>query len=67
MKEIIFVVIESPEGGFEASAQIESIFTEADTWQELRENIIEAVSCHFDDAEKRLIRLHYVKEEILTV
>jgi hypothetical protein len=67
MKEIIFIVIESPEGGFEANALGESIFTEADNWEELRENIVEAVSCHYDDEEKKIIRLHFVKEEILTV
>ena len=42
MQEIIFVINESPEGGFEAEALGHSIFTEGETWAELKENIIEA-------------------------
>lgn len=66
--EIIFVVEESPEGGYEAKAIGHSIYTEADTLDELKEAIRDAVRCHFEDAEKpRIIRLHFVKEEILAV
>ncbi|MBN1591791.1 MAG: 2-oxoisovalerate dehydrogenase [Candidatus Coatesbacteria bacterium] len=49
-KEIIFQVEESPEGGFEAWALGYSIFTEADTLEELRQAIAEAVRCHFDSS-----------------
>lgn len=66
MQEIIFVIHESPEGGYEAEALGLSIFTEADDWNSLKESIIEAVGCHFDDNKKRIVRMHYVKEEILT-
>jgi len=48
MNEIIFIVEESPEGGFEAKALGHAIFTEADTIEELKENIREAIHCHFD-------------------
>ena len=66
MTEIIFLVQESPEGGYEARAASESIFTEADTLEELREMVRDAVSCHFEDEERpRLIRLHLVREEII--
>lgn len=65
MSEVILMVKESEEGGYEASALGHAIFTEADTWEELREQVKEAVLCHFDDNTSRLIRLHFVKDEIL--
>jgi hypothetical protein len=66
MQELIFVINESSEGGYEASALGISIFTEADTWSELKANIIEAVSCHFNDNVQRIVRMHFVKDEVLT-
>ncbi|MFO0788886.1 MAG: hypothetical protein U0805_05465 [Pirellulales bacterium] len=67
MSEIIFLVEEADEGGFTAQAVGESIFTEADTLDALRSNVREAVECHFDDGEApAIIRLHIVREEILT-
>ena len=48
--EIIFSVQESSEGGYEARALGHSIFTQADTMDELKVNVCEAVRCHFDDA-----------------
>ena len=67
MTEILFSVTEAPEGGFVAQAVGQDIFTEADTLEELRENIREAVECHFDEAQApRLIRLHIVRDEVLT-
>jgi hypothetical protein len=66
MTEIIFIVRESPEGGFEAQALSASIFTEADTLEELREQVKDAVACHFDESERpKLIRLHFVREEVI--
>jgi hypothetical protein len=67
MEEIIFVIKESPEGGYEAAALNHSIFTEADDWDQLKLNIKEAVSCHFEDEDQKLIRLHFVKDELMTV
>jgi predicted RNase H-like HicB family nuclease len=67
VSEVIFLVEEADEGGFTARAASESIFTEADTLDELRRNVREAVECHFDDGQApKLIRLHIVREEILT-
>jgi hypothetical protein len=66
MQEIIFLINESIDGGFEAEAIGLSIFTEADDWNTLKKNIIEAVSCHFDDDVKRIVRMHFVKDEVLT-
>ena len=64
--EIIFLVEESPEGGYEAKALSHSIYTEADSLNELREAVKDAVACHFEEAEKPgIIRLHFVREEVL--
>ena len=65
MEEIIFIVEESPEGGFIAKGLGVSIFTEGETMNELRTAVKEAVLCHFDDEKKRIIRLHIVKEEVI--
>jgi hypothetical protein len=68
MKEIIFVVEPAPEGGFTARALGASVFTEADTIEELHDNVRDAVRCHFEDAERpKVIRLHFVREEVLAV
>lgn len=67
--EIIFEVEESPEGGYVACALSESIVTQATTVEELRKNVREAVRCHFFDAPivPSIIRLHYVKDEVLSL
>ncbi|HRJ29535.1 MAG TPA: 2-oxoisovalerate dehydrogenase [Cyclobacteriaceae bacterium] len=68
MKELIFVIEESPEGGYEARALGESIFTEADNLKDLKVNIREAVLTHFDKGKHpRIIRLHFTKEELITL
>jgi hypothetical protein len=68
MTEILFTVDEAPEGGLTARAVGHSIFTEADTLDELRDNVREAVECHFDPGQTpKLIRLHIVRDEVLTV
>ena len=68
MNEIFFLVEEALEGGYTAKAIGESIFTEADTLNELKVNIREAVHCHFDDDKlPKIIRLHLVKEEVIVV
>ena len=66
-KEIIFLVEESPEGGYEATALGHPIFTEADTYEGLKGMVQDAVRCHFEEKERpRLIRLHLVKEEVIS-
>jgi hypothetical protein len=67
MSEVIFQVDEAPEGGFTARALGHSIFTEAETLEELRTNVRNAVHCHFDDGQgPGVIRLHFVRDEVLT-
>lgn len=67
MNEIIFLIEDDPENGFTARALGFSIFTEADSIDELKKNIIDALNCHFEKREDipEIIRLHYVREEIL--
>lgn len=68
MKEIIFLIEEAAEGGFTDKALGESNFTEGETLKEVKSNIKEAVGCHFEDAElPKLIRLHIVKDELMTL
>ena len=64
MQEIIFIVEESDEDGFIAKALSESIFTKAETMEDLRQVVKDAIKCHFDDEKQRTIRLHFVKEEV---
>jgi predicted RNase H-like HicB family nuclease len=67
VSEIIFLVEEADEGGYTARAVNESIFTEGDTLDDLRRNVREAVECHFEDGRSpKIIRLHIVREEIIT-
>jgi hypothetical protein len=47
--EIIFLVEDSDEGGYEAKALGYSIFTEAESLDDLKKNIKDAVHCHFED------------------
>ena len=66
--EIIFEVSDDElDGGYSASALGFGIHTEGGTLDELRRNIKEAADCYFDDSMERprLIRLHYVRDEVL--
>ena len=67
LQEMIFMVEEDPEGGYNAKALGESIFTQGETLDELKLNIKEALTCHFDNENEipGLIRLHIVKEELV--
>ena len=64
IKEIVFVVEEDPEQGYSAKALGYSIFTEGDSLPELKDNIKDAIKCHFDKNDMPLyVRLHIVTEE----
>lgn len=64
--EIIFSVREDEiDGGYNAAALGFDIFTQGDSLEELRANVREAVDVFFDDAGPKVIRLHFVKDEIL--
>jgi len=65
--EIIFLVEESLDGGYEAKALSEAIFTEAESIDELKLNIKDAVQCHFEENPPSVITLRFVKEETLAI
>jgi len=68
MSEVIFDVREdTTDGGFTASALGFGIHTQADTMEQLRANVREAVDCYFDglDDAPKIIRLHFVRDEVL--
>ena len=66
MSEIIFLVEEAPEGGYTARAVGESIFTQAASAGELHARVRDAVRCHFEvSAAPKLIRLHFVRDEVI--
>ncbi len=67
--ELIFEVRDAEEGGYWARALGHSIFTQAETWDELRANVQEVTSLHFEDSEEqpKMIQLHYVRDELIPV
>ena len=66
--ELIFMIEEAPEGGYTARALGESIFTEADDLPALHDQVRDAVRCHFPDGERpKVVRLHFVREEVIAV
>jgi len=67
--ELIFEVRDAEEGGYCARALGHSIFTQAETWDELRANVLEATLLHFEEAHEqpKLVQLHYVKDELIPV
>lgn len=69
MSELVFLVEDAPEGGYTARSLGESIFTEAEDWDTLKERIIDAVGCHFADRSgaPAVVRLHWVKDEVMAV
>ena len=67
-KEIIFLVEESAEGGYEARALGYSIYTEEESIEGLKKAIVDAVKCHFEEKETpSVIRIHIVKDEVIAI
>ena len=64
--EIVFAIQESPEGGYEARALGHSIYTQAETLDELKRALRDVVRCHFSDQDRpSVIRLHLVRDEVI--
>jgi len=64
--EIIFAVEEDVEGGYVAHSLGHDIVTEADTLDELRGAVRDAVRCHFEAGSRpAVIRLHLVHDEVI--
>ena len=68
MSEIIFEVREDDTaGGYIATALGFGIHTEAETLDNLRDAVREAGDCYLDEGMEapRMIRLHFVRDEVL--
>jgi predicted RNase H-like HicB family nuclease len=68
MSEIIFEVREDEaDGGYTASSLGYGIHTQAETVEELRAMVKDAVQCYFDESmeQPKIIRLHFVRDEVL--
>lgn len=66
MRELVFDVIQEDDGGFVAEALSENIVTQGNSWDELRQNVKEAVSAYFFDGPgPDRIRLHFVRDEVV--
>jgi hypothetical protein len=68
MSELVFEVTQESDGGFIAEALGENIVTEADSWEQLRANVKDAVEAYyFDEAKPEHVRLHLRRDEVLAV
>jgi predicted RNase H-like HicB family nuclease len=68
VNEIVFQVTREADGGYCAECLSESIFTQGDSWDELRANVKEAVEAfYFDRSKPGSIRLHLVRDEMLAL
>ena len=68
ISEIMFLVEEADEGGYTARALDHSIYTDAETMEELKANIKDAVMCHFGDEEvPKMLQLHIVRDEVMAL
>jgi hypothetical protein len=68
VRELIFEVREEPDGGYIARALGESIYVEADDRRQLESEIRDAVECHYEaDSRPSLVRLHFVRDEVLAL
>jgi hypothetical protein len=68
VNEIVFEVTQDADGGFSAECLTESIFTQADRWDELRANVKEAVEAfYFDRPKPASLRLHLIRDEMLAL
>lgn len=67
MSEIVFLIEDDVDGGYTAHALGESIFTQADDIDTLKDMLRDAVRCHFPDEQSRpkVIRLHIVRDEVI--
>ena len=67
--EIIFAITEACEGGYDARVPGQGFFTQEEDWNDLKAIVRDAAFCHFGDTlqQTKLIRLHFVRDEILLV
>ena len=66
--ELLFEVTQEADAGYCAECLTENIFTQGDTWEELRANVKEAVAAfYFDRPGPDIVRLHLVRDEMLAL
>jgi predicted RNase H-like HicB family nuclease len=66
--EIVFSVTQEADGGFVAECLSHDIFTQGDSWETMRANVLEAVAGYFfDQPRPTAVRLHLVRDEVLGV
>ena len=66
--ELVFLVEEAPEGGYTARALGQAIFTDGESPDQVEANARDAVRCHFDEGDlPKVIRLHYVRDDVIAV
>jgi hypothetical protein len=68
MNDLVFEITQEADGGFVAAAFGEGVVTQADNWDDLRANVLEAVKAfYFDRPAPKKIRLHWVRDELVAV
>ena len=68
MADLVFEAVQEADGGYSAECLTENIFTQGDTWDELRKNVIDATTAFFfDQVRPERVRLHLVRDEVLSV
>jgi hypothetical protein len=68
MADLVFEAVQEADGGYSAECLTENIFTQGDTWDDLRSNVIDATSAFFfDQPRPERIRLHLVRDEVLSL
>jgi len=68
MPELVFEVVQEADGGYCSECLTEGIFTEGETWDELRKKVLEATALfHFDRPRPARVRLHLVRDEVLPI
>jgi predicted RNase H-like HicB family nuclease len=68
MYELVVEVVQEADGGYSAECLTENIFTEGDTWDVLRKNVVEATAAFFFDRPRpERVRLRLIRDEILSV
>ncbi len=66
--EIVFSITQEGDGGFIAECLSHDIFTQGNTWEELRANVQQATAAYFFDQPKpSSVRLHLVRDEVMAV
>jgi len=67
--ELVFQVTQDADGGYCAECLSEDIFTQAESWDELRGNVREAIEAYYFDADTKpeAFRLNLTINEVVSV